>query len=73
MNLLEKKVIDVLDYSKGLMGLPKSDVLKFRLEGNSSIVIRPRKNLIHRNKQAKRIKNSVSVTSESNGILGVAK
>ena len=32
---------DVLDYSKGLDGLPKSDVLKFLLEDNCSVVVRP--------------------------------
>lgn len=36
-----RKVIQVLDYAKGLGGLPKSDVLKFLLEGGSSVVIRP--------------------------------
>lgn len=36
-----KKVEKVLDYSKGLGGLPKSDVLKYLLEGNSSVVVRP--------------------------------
>ncbi len=36
-----KKVIKTLDYSKGLDGLPKSDVLKYYLEGNSSVVVRP--------------------------------
>lgn len=36
-----KKVCDVLDYSKGLNGLPKSDVLKFLLEDNCSVVVRP--------------------------------
>lgn len=36
-----KKVIQALDYSVGLNGLPKSDVLKFLLEGNSSVVVRP--------------------------------
>ena len=30
-----------LDYSKGLDGLPKSDVLKYLLEGNCSVVVRP--------------------------------
>lgn len=29
------------DYAEGLDGLPKSDVLKFRLEGNGSVVVRP--------------------------------
>ncbi len=36
-----KKVEDTLDYSKGLDGLPKSDVLKYLLEGNCSVVVRP--------------------------------
>lgn len=36
-----KKVLKVLDYSIGLDGLPKSDVLKFILEDNCSIVVRP--------------------------------
>lgn len=36
-----KKVIKLLDYSSGLDGLPKSDVLKFLLEDNCSIVVRP--------------------------------
>jgi len=36
-----KKIIKLLDYAPGLDGLPKSDVLKFLLEGNCSIVVRP--------------------------------
>lgn len=36
-----KKVLKLLDYTAGLDGLPKSDVLKFLLEDNCSIVIRP--------------------------------
>lgn len=36
-----KKVLETLDYSKGLDGLPKSDVLKFMLEDNCSVVVRP--------------------------------
>ncbi len=36
-----KKVKECLDYSQGLSGLPKSDVLKFLLEGNCSVAIRP--------------------------------
>lgn len=36
-----KKVLKVLDYSQGLDGLPKSDVLKYLLEGNCSVVVRP--------------------------------
>ena len=35
------KVLAVQDYSKGLNNLPKSDVLKYLLEGNSSVVVRP--------------------------------
>lgn len=37
----EKKAVECLDYSKGLFGLPKSDVLKFLLEDNCSVVVRP--------------------------------
>ena len=36
-----KKIETVEDYSQGLNGLPKSDVLKYRLEGNCSVVVRP--------------------------------
>ncbi|APG72388.1 phosphoglucomutase [Lactobacillus delbrueckii subsp. jakobsenii ZN7a-9 = DSM 26046] len=36
-----RKVIETLDYSQGLDGLPKSDVLKYLLEGESSVVVRP--------------------------------
>ncbi len=36
-----KKVTKLLDYAPGLDGLPKSDVLKFLLEGNCSVVVRP--------------------------------
>lgn len=36
-----KKVIKLLDYADGLDGLPKSDVLKFLLEDNCSIAVRP--------------------------------
>jgi phosphoglucomutase len=35
------KVLGVLDYKDGLDGLPPSDVLKFKLEGGSTVVIRP--------------------------------
>lgn len=40
-NFAGKKIFTALDYSKGLNGLPKSDVLKYLLEGNCSVVIRP--------------------------------
>ncbi len=36
-----KNVVTALDYSKGLDGLPKSDVLKYLLEDNCSVVVRP--------------------------------
>lgn len=36
-----KKVVKLLDYAQGLNGLPQSDVLKFLLEDNCSIVVRP--------------------------------
>lgn len=36
-----KKVENVLDYEKGLNGLPKSDVLKYLLEDQCSVVVRP--------------------------------
>lgn len=36
-----KRVVKCLDYSVGLDGLPKSDVLKFLLEDNCTAVVRP--------------------------------
>ena len=36
-----KRVVRLLDYAQGLDGLPKSDVLKFLLEDNCSLVVRP--------------------------------
>ena len=36
-----KKVVKLLNFALGLNGLPKSDVLKFLLEDNCSIVVRP--------------------------------
>ena len=36
-----KKVVEFLDYSKGVDGLPKADVLKFVLEDNCSVIVRP--------------------------------
>lgn len=36
-----RNVMTCLDYAKGLNGLPKSNVLKFMLEGDCSVVIRP--------------------------------
>ena len=39
--LAGKRVLECLDYSKGLNGLPKSDVLRFLLEDHCTIVVRP--------------------------------
>ena len=39
--LAGKKVEKLLDYSAGLDGLPKSDVLKFLLSGGVTVVVRP--------------------------------
>lgn len=36
-----KQIVKTLDYLPGLEGLPKSDVLKFLLEGGCSVVVRP--------------------------------
>lgn len=36
-----KEVNELLDYAKGINGLPKSDVLKYNLTDNCSVVIRP--------------------------------
>ena len=36
-----REVLERLDYSQGLDGLPKSDVLKFRLAGDCSLIVRP--------------------------------
>ena len=35
------KIKEVLDYYKGINGLPKSDVLKYILENESTVVVRP--------------------------------
>ena len=37
----DRAIHKVLDYSKGLDGLPKSDVLKYLLEDDCSVVVRP--------------------------------
>ena len=41
MTIGGKKVLQCLDYSQGLDGLPPSNVLKFYLEDNCSLVVRP--------------------------------
>jgi len=35
------KIKETLDYSKGINGLPKSDVLKYILDNGSTVVVRP--------------------------------
>lgn len=39
--IASKRVIEVRDYLVGIENLPKSDVMKYFLEGESSVVIRP--------------------------------
>lgn len=53
-----KKVLTTLDYSKGLNGLPKSDVLKFLLNGNCSVVVRP-------SGTEPKLKTYISISAES--------
>ena len=40
-NIGEYKVLECLDYLKGIDDLPISDVLKFTLDNHCSVVIRP--------------------------------
>ena len=47
-----------LDYINGLDGLPKSDVIKFMLEGGSSVVVRP-------SGTEPKLKTYISVTAEN--------
>ena len=53
-----KKVIKSFDYLPGLDGLPKADVLKFILEDESSIIVRP-------SGTEPKLKAYISVTKES--------
>ena len=67
-----KKVQTVLDYSKGINGLPKSDVLKYILEDNCSVVVRPSGTepklktyiSVSANNKAKAIEIEARITSE---------
>ena len=36
-----RTIEEIMDYARGLDGLPKSDVLKFKLADNCSVVVRP--------------------------------
>ena len=56
--IASKRVIEVRDYLVGIENLPKSDVMKYFLEGESSVVIRP-------SGTEPKIKAYLSVSSES--------
>lgn len=53
-----KKVVEFVDYALGINGLPKSDVVKFILEDNCSIVVRP-------SGTEPKIKTYISVSAEN--------
>lgn len=55
-----KKILSVSDYSNGINDLPKSDVLKYQLEDNCSVVVRP-------SGTEPKLKVYVSVCAESKG------
>lgn len=38
------KVENVMDYSRGLEGLPRSEMIEYRLEGGSALVLKPSAN-----------------------------
>ena len=41
ISIAGRKVLQIVDYGKGVDGLPKSNVIKFALEGDCSAIIRP--------------------------------
>lgn len=41
ISIAGRKVLQIVDYGKGVDGLPKSNVIKFVLEGDCSAIIRP--------------------------------
>jgi phosphoglucomutase len=53
-----KNVETCLDYAEGLDGLPKSDVLKFLLADNCSVVVRP-------SGTEPKLKTYISITAEN--------
>lgn len=61
-----RKVVKVLDYALGLNGLPKSNVIKFLLEDNCSIVIRP-------SGTEPKIKIYISVSAENKDVANMVE
>ena len=57
VSIAGRRVLDVVDYGKGIDGLPKSNVVKFVLDGNCSAIIRP-------SGTEPKIKNYCTVTAE---------